>query len=119
MNDRARAIKQLKGLEVLAPGWDSYGAAPIDRGALKLAHGVLEALAVTSANAIIVPTVEGGVQMEWDHDGGHIEIEVRPSYEIVIYNETPDGEVWEGSIKTPKGRGEICNTTSTAHGWRS
>ncbi len=93
-----RAIKQLKGLEALQPGWDSYGSAPIDPGALALAQRVLETLAAISGiEPMIVPTVEGGVQMEWDHDGGHLEIEVRPSYEILVY-EVTDGEVWERSL---------------------
>ena len=65
----ASAIKpeKIHQLAMLRSGWDLYGAEPITTAALDVLH----ALAV-------VPTVDGGVQVEWHVNGEDVEIAVAP-----------------------------------------
>lgn len=97
-----RAIEQMQGFGVLDAGWDSYGAQLVQPDAVLQA---LRLLAVVFnvrddiTDPMIVPTSDGGVQLEWDRDGLHLELEVRPSLDVDVYWERPDGETWEGLLQ--------------------
>lgn len=58
-------------LAVLTPGWDSYGAPAINPRAIARARQWLESVAM-------VPTSEGGVQLEWHSEGHDVEMEFHP-----------------------------------------
>lgn len=55
-----------KDLRDLKENWDSYGAAPIDEGCIQKAYEVWRQL---SGDYQVVPTSEGGIQLE-QHKGG-------------------------------------------------
>jgi hypothetical protein len=44
----------------------------------------------------IIPTVEGGVQLEWHRDGFDLEIEITCTGEIYADYEDESGQAWEG-----------------------
>lgn len=102
-----RAMEQMRGFDALDAGWDSYGA--------HLVHSdsVLQALRLLAdvfsirediTDPMIVPTSEGGIQLEWDRDDVHLELEVRPSLDVDVYWERPDGETWEGPLQNNRSR---------------
>lgn len=77
------AIAAICKLGELSPNWDSYGALPIDRQCLVTA--IL--LWLTSARPqtpppAVVPTIRGGVQLEWHRGGIDLEIEIRSPRQI-------------------------------------
>jgi hypothetical protein len=96
------AIQQMETFGVLDADWDSYGAHVVQSDAVLQA---LRLLAVVFnarediADPMIVPTSEGGVQLEWDRDDVHLELEVKPSLDVEVYWERPDGETWEGPLQ--------------------
>lgn len=98
------ARETMEDLAALEGNWDSYGASrlrpeAVDQALLILARAL--STRADLADPMIVPTSEGGLQLEWDHDRTHLEIEIRPTLEILVYWESPDGESWEGPM--PKG----------------
>lgn len=66
----------LQKLSELGPNWDTYGAKPITEQALKAAMEITGIIANKPPS--IVPTVEGGIQLEWHTCGHNIEIEIGP-----------------------------------------
>lgn len=100
-----RAIQQMQGFGILDADWDSYGAHIVQSDAvlqaillLAMVFNVREDL----ADPMIVPTSEGGVQLEWDRDDVHLEFEVKPSRNVDVYWERPDGETWEGPLQNQR-----------------
>lgn len=69
----ASAVKpeKIAALAALEEGWDSYGAAPVTQAALDVVRCIA-----------VVPTVNGGVQVEWHANGWEVEIEVDPDGEV-------------------------------------
>lgn len=64
-------------------GWDTYDAKPLADEAVSKARLVLDQLAPdVLASAISVPTVTGGVQIEWHAEGGDFEIEIHPDSDV-------------------------------------
>jgi hypothetical protein len=73
-------IDGLKSLRALKPGWDHEGAAAIDPKAIRDAREFLKALANTAWDLpSVVPTVRGGVQLEWHTLKVEGEIEFMPN----------------------------------------
>jgi hypothetical protein len=65
----------LQGLLRLPSGWDSYGAHPINPDIVHAANRLLREIARRDTpQPVVVPTVRGGVQIEW-HTGG-IDLEI-------------------------------------------
>jgi len=97
-----RAFREMQSFAVLDAGWDSYGARLVQSDAILQTLRLLAVVFNTRediADPMIVPTSEGGVQIEWDRDDVHLELEVRPSLEVDVYWERPDGETWEGPLQ--------------------
>jgi len=59
-------------LLALPDGWDGHDAARIDRRAIEAA------LLIASTPPTLVPTIPGGVQLEWYIGDLHAVIEIRP-----------------------------------------
>lgn len=80
------ALERLEEFKMLREDWDSYGAVPISAiaisGARELAAEIISkhALSIRPAGYAfnVVPTPDGGVQLEWDIDARHLEIAVSP-----------------------------------------
>jgi len=72
-----QTLKSLAKLLNLPPNWDSYGALPIDSGCAEFALSILiQIMGDPTPPPSIVPTVSGGVQLEWHMKGIDLEIEV-------------------------------------------
>jgi len=70
--DLARALE-------LVEGWDSYSAPRVANKAVNLALHLLEVAAPRDApTPTVVPTTEGGIQLEWHCAGIDLELEVSP-----------------------------------------
>jgi hypothetical protein len=95
-------VQRLHHLLQLGQAWDSYGAAPIDPRA---ARTVLQLLAVTmrpdTPAPTVMPTVRGGLQLEWHQPDVDLEVEVPPSGAILIdYENFAEGREWEGALRS-------------------
>ena len=62
---------ELERLAALPPGWDSYGAKEITPLAIDGCRAFANSMS-------IVPTSEGGIQLEWHALGVDLEIEIAP-----------------------------------------
>ncbi len=70
-----RAIELLR----LPRGWNSYGAEPVSYAAFEQTVEFLTTYLVEGvAGPVLVPTVRGGLQLEWHRQGVDIELEVSP-----------------------------------------
>ncbi len=68
----------------LPSGWNSYGAEPVSVAAFEQVTEFLTMYLVEwVADPVLVPTVRGGVQLEWHRQGVDVEVEIGP-----------DGSVW-------------------------
>ena len=75
----SKQLDTLDHLATLTPGWDSYGAAAIDKRCIADCRLLLEMLRPEwSQQAIIVPTSSGGVQVEWHMAITDLEVEINP-----------------------------------------
>ena len=73
-----RTIRQAEKLLRLPRGWNSYCAKPISSDAVGKATAFLlrfDALVPNLAAPAVVPTVQGGLQLEWHGHGVDIEVE--------------------------------------------
>jgi len=75
---RAAVRSQLESILRLETGWDSYGAPSISPVAAEHAMQLL-ASATPSRRPSVVPTSNGGVQLEWHGGGIDIEVACLPS----------------------------------------
>ena len=65
MSEPAVKSEVLTVLASLADGWDGYGGAPITEAAMRVARAIH-----------VVPTCNGGIQVEWHVNGWDLEVEV-------------------------------------------
>jgi len=87
------AVDVLLGLPA---GWNSYGAPRIDPHAVEAALRLL--LATMQPDTLppsVVPTVRGGVQLEWHASGVDLEVDVTPSGHVSAAYEDDEGQEWE------------------------
>jgi hypothetical protein len=83
-SDRARwrrgALARLARIAALENDWDSYGARPISGAVVALVEHLLEVSAQPKVpEPAVVPTPDGGVQLEWHIRGLDLEVAVAPS----------------------------------------
>ncbi len=71
---------QVAHLATLQQGWDSYGAGPLSPAALAVADAFW-----------VVPTADGGVQLEMHAGGMEIEISVNPAGQVYDVSVAPAG----------------------------
>lgn len=85
-------VDKLNELLKLPPNWDSYGAHPPEPDAAVSAFGLIERI-IASGEPVprIVPTVDGGIQLEWHADGKYLEIVARADKTLSAYFEDEDG----------------------------
>jgi hypothetical protein len=85
------ALSRFQLLSRLDENWDTYGGSPLSDEAIYTALAIIaRLLRDESVPPAIVPTSEGGVQLEWQRAGDELEIRVAPSGEISAFrcNET-------------------------------
>lgn len=93
------AIRQASELVELPTGWNSYDAKPVSREAIRAAIAFLIETASaepTVAAPAVVPTVRGGLQLEWHRQGVDLEIEFESDATCSWYAEDrKSGESYE------------------------
>lgn len=95
-----RAADTLAELLALPENWNGYGARAVEWQVVPV---VLNFLADVFADGEppfpdLVPTVDGGVQVEWHVGGFDLEVEVSPKTGVRAYFcDEAAGEEWEGS----------------------
>lgn len=74
-------IRKASELVRLPTGWNSYGARPVANEAVEAAIAFLVDAIPARPNVVapaVVPTVRGGLQLEWHRQGVDLEIEFGP-----------------------------------------
>jgi hypothetical protein len=94
------AARHVKRLLRLLPNWDSYGAKTIDRQRAETAIYLLwVAIASGVPTPAIVPTSDGGIQLEWHRCGVDLEIQVTSGTSLEVFFENiSTGETYEDEI---------------------
>jgi len=92
------AVGRLVELMSLSPGWDSHGARSIDLQIAGAAGTFLLLLPVKELpHPSIVPTVSGGVQLEWHDCGVDLEVEfLSPTRFFIDYENSKLRQEWSG-----------------------
>ena len=93
------ALGRLVALTELEPNWDSYGSGRVHARAVATALRLLVATVgqgVTGPS--VVPTSDGGVQLEWHEPTTHLELEVLADGSVNVFLELHHGETWDGPL---------------------
>jgi hypothetical protein len=80
------ALERLEEFKALSEDWDSYGAAAISPRSIGLARDIAAEVVSNHALSIrpegytfdVVPTPDGGVQLEWTVSEQHLEVVIDP-----------------------------------------
>lgn len=94
----ARESKQVvsddfRRLESLPHGWDGYNAPPIDREILRTVARFLDGLSESAPQPNVVPTMTGGVQLEWHEGRKSLELEFETADRIHYLRWNPSANV--------------------------
>jgi hypothetical protein len=96
-------LGSLHRLAALSPGWDSYGAKPLNPSAVRRMLNLLSLLLPDDApEPSVVPTRDGGVQLEWHRRGIDLEVKVPASGPIsylIADAGTGEEREWEGGLE--------------------
>ncbi len=93
-------LRALGRLLLLEPGWDSHGARRINPALAWAAVPLLNAvMRDETPPPAVVPTVRGGVQLEWHQNGIDLEVElIDPHRVLVSFEDARTGTVWEKEL---------------------
>jgi hypothetical protein len=89
-----KSVEAVVDLLSLPPGWNSYSARPIEHQSAKQAIQLLaEYLKPGTPPPSVVPTVRGGIQLEWHTAGADLEIYIESPNEVSFFaEETGSGQ---------------------------
>jgi hypothetical protein len=88
--------QDLFNLLSLRPNWDSYGAYAIEIESVVNALNMLEKIAdLNTPKPSVVPTVLGGIQLEWHTKGIDLEIEIDPAGKGSVFYQNKFGKMIE------------------------
>lgn len=86
-------IERMAELVALPRGWDSRNASPVSDTALRRTiEFLLEHVADGIDCPVVVPTVHGGLQLEWHNNGVDVEVEVAPDGHVSCLAEDGSSE---------------------------
>lgn len=68
--------EQIKSFEELPEGWDSYGALPLQDGAVLTAIQIAIAGINRCQTPKIIPLADGGIGLRWQKDDSELEIDI-------------------------------------------
>lgn len=93
-------LNSLREVLALPANWDSYGAHPVDLKAVAFAiEFLIQVMRKDTMVPVVVPTVKGGIQLEWHARGIDLEMEVSPQGRcFVSYQSSRDHTEWEGDL---------------------
>jgi hypothetical protein len=91
------AMSRFQHLSRLADNWDTYGGSRVSDDAIYTALSIIaRLLRDQSVPPAIVPTSQGGVQLEWHRVGDEVEVRVTPTGEISAFRcNEGDGKIDE------------------------
>ena len=82
------SVKGVADLLGLPPGWNSYSAKPIEpRNVIRAIELLAELLGPKTPPPIVVPTVRGGIQLEWQTKGIDIEVYIDSKHDVCFFAE--------------------------------
>ena len=70
LDEAQRRLEELKGFR---QNWDSYGGLPITLRSIESVRKYLTRLAADTPQALVIPTSQGGVSLEWITDQDHVD----------------------------------------------
>jgi hypothetical protein len=83
-----KSVEVVVDLLNLAPGWNSYAAKPISHENARRAIRLLdEFLKPDTPPPLVVPTVRGGIQVEWHTRGANVEIYIESPNAVSFFAE--------------------------------
>ncbi len=95
-------VRQLDHLLDLPPNWNGSASAPIEPRLAELAvNAVLVAVMPDERAPVphVVPSVDGGLQLEWHRGGWDVEIQLTPMGEIWVDAAQVGGDLeWDGDF---------------------
>jgi hypothetical protein len=96
----------VRELRLLEPNWNNRGAPALDENAILLALELLYgAASADTPPPDVVPTVGGGIQLEWHRCRMDIELGVSPERRVWLYRcERDTGQEWEAELATLRPR---------------
>jgi len=93
------ALADIARIAELPPGWDGYGSPQVSLKEREQATQLLASMTYSDLPAPnIVPVSGGGIQIEWQHCGRELELEIDAgAQEIIFLQVYEDGTTEEGS----------------------
>ena len=81
-------VERMNELLELQPNWDSYGARCVEKHAVETALEILgTVMRPNTSPPTVVPTVEGGIQLEWHQNHIDLEVEVKPEGQVLMFRQ--------------------------------
>lgn len=81
-------LERMNELLELQPNWDSYGARCLKEQAFETALEILgTVMRPNTSPPTVVPTVEGGIQLEWHQNDIDLEVEVKPEGQVLMFRQ--------------------------------
>jgi hypothetical protein len=77
-------VLEINGLARLPVGWDSYGAARLERKAAEFAIMLLGHMRFGGPAPWVSPTSDGGLHLEWGRGGFGVEVEVSKDGDVEV-----------------------------------
>jgi hypothetical protein len=94
------ARERIEHLSTLAPGWDGHRAGPLNRPLLERVWDIVRAIApLCSVAPSIVPTVNGGLALEWHTKDVDLELEFNPGRGAWLSVEMAEGQEFDGDVR--------------------
>jgi len=83
-----KSVEEVADLLSLPAGWNSYSAKPIaPANAVRAIRLLADLLESATPPPIVVPTVRGGIQLEWHTEKGDIEIYIKSPENVTFFAE--------------------------------
>ncbi len=82
----------------LGENWNGYGEKAVHENAVKRALNVLEAIGTEGPAPWVVPTFEGGLQLEWTGNDYEIEVDIPPEGSASVLIVGPNNTETEHSV---------------------
>ena len=81
-----KSVKQVADLLDLPESWNSYSAKPIEpQHAVRAVELLAQLLDTGAPPPTVVPTVRGGIQLEWHANGVDIEVYINSPSEVTFF----------------------------------